>query len=1211
MEYNDESDISLNYNLIYNDNLDISNIENIVLIEDTVGDISNLFHNLNNKSFGIIYNINSTKSELINILNNKNVSSIKRLCIVFADTNLKKKGKRFLDNNMLFLISDFNKTSMNETSENFKFLIELLQDYNIINLDFLACNTLKYDLFKNYYNKINEFSDVIIGASDDKTGNIKYGGDWVLESTNEDIQNIYFNESIINYTRTLETSVITSSVTITNDNIGDYYYPITIENDSSNTLVVTLSGDDIYIPTRDPSGVVYPGGFFYFIINSDNIEFNGNNCNLHYTPHQENWKPHKFIAPLFYNGSLITTDLTSLDIDNPSTEDLSNISLFSGYGNIYIHDYTHTFHNCIYGIQVSSGVIGNPGFGSFVNTGDITIKNITIDNQNQAGNGSTYFGSNVNGSGIFFGHNFCQYFGFNNNENTYNIIVEYIKTSKNSTSYPAQSSRWSSFMFGPNIARYFINGNLFIRNNEMYGRLDQKDTKGMLSGLNSFVNCISGNVYIENNIFDIKKASTTNICGVFNTGLYRNKEDFQLYYRNNILKIPYNNYTVNTFHNLGSSNGSDSQNLIFNPNKKTQGYFYNNYIIRQGDPNGNKYMTSNFYNLSNTSLYDKSVEFNNIYNIGPDSSYGDWNDISASFALYNTRTNYENFEITYDNGTNTRDLSINIILPGLSQINRWVSSNNNIQWTISNESVPVTTDFTIFSLYDLFSFNYSTYKNKLVNVEDISTNLNIDSFEVLHENTIDYSFELLDISSSDIKTFKYNNSNNYIYSYFKILIKNGDTIISDVSNTIHYKLKFSNDVSLNTLYYFNVSNNNVLVQDNDISYTLEYSDISNYIIQNSLTKSGIYMNISENYDYTVSYEENDIVLLNSLDNKQYILDTNFVDISTSILISNPEEYDTYSISMEKHYFENLLLFNFNTISGEIYSEINYYIDIDSFYLFNYMENFTDISDNILLNISNIKKIGNNEYKIGSGLVSNSIIIPNMINIMNYLIHKNILNDINNIDTSDSNNTNNISKVEYLFKSVINKSGSTNRINSLFNSIKNNYIKNPSQYYNFDFDNGDTLKFYINLNNTNNTNNTKKAELNINLIDNNYSDILYKYLNNTIEITTTTINSKEYFVLNNEIIDSNTRNIYLLENQTYTIIYDNSVNPITLINKNKSDNIDLSGGTVISDKILLYDYNYRYGTFELIVSGNFINVDLYMKDKGYLENGHGIFKWNNI
>ena len=70
-------------------------------------------------------------------------------------------------------------------------LVELIEDYNINNVDFLACNSLKYDLFKNYYNKINEFSDVIIGASDDKRGNIKYGGDWILESTNEDIKNIF------------------------------------------------------------------------------------------------------------------------------------------------------------------------------------------------------------------------------------------------------------------------------------------------------------------------------------------------------------------------------------------------------------------------------------------------------------------------------------------------------------------------------------------------------------------------------------------------------------------------------------------------------------------------------------------------------------------------------------------------------------------------------------------------------------------------------------------------------------------------------------------------------------------------------------------------------------------------------------------------------------------------------------------------------------
>ena len=36
-------------------------------------------------------------------------------------------------------------------SENFKFIIGLIKDLNISNIDFLACNSLNYDLWKKYY----------------------------------------------------------------------------------------------------------------------------------------------------------------------------------------------------------------------------------------------------------------------------------------------------------------------------------------------------------------------------------------------------------------------------------------------------------------------------------------------------------------------------------------------------------------------------------------------------------------------------------------------------------------------------------------------------------------------------------------------------------------------------------------------------------------------------------------------------------------------------------------------------------------------------------------------------------------------------------------------------------------------------------------------------------------------------------------------------
>lgn len=45
----------------------------------------------------------------------------------------------------------------------------------------------------------DEDTNVIVGASNDITGNIKYGGDWILENTSEDVETIYFTQNINYY----------------------------------------------------------------------------------------------------------------------------------------------------------------------------------------------------------------------------------------------------------------------------------------------------------------------------------------------------------------------------------------------------------------------------------------------------------------------------------------------------------------------------------------------------------------------------------------------------------------------------------------------------------------------------------------------------------------------------------------------------------------------------------------------------------------------------------------------------------------------------------------------------------------------------------------------------------------------------------------------------------------------------------------------------
>jgi alpha-tubulin suppressor-like RCC1 family protein len=108
-------------------------------------------------------------------------TTIDRIGIVFSHTDI-------------FLGETFYSES------NTAFFIETIRKYQVKNIDFLACDTLRNPVWKEFYLKLHAETGVIVGASDNPTGNIKYGGDWILESTSEDIERIYFINTIQYYT---------------------------------------------------------------------------------------------------------------------------------------------------------------------------------------------------------------------------------------------------------------------------------------------------------------------------------------------------------------------------------------------------------------------------------------------------------------------------------------------------------------------------------------------------------------------------------------------------------------------------------------------------------------------------------------------------------------------------------------------------------------------------------------------------------------------------------------------------------------------------------------------------------------------------------------------------------------------------------------------------------------------------------------------------
>jgi hypothetical protein len=93
------------------------------------------------------------------------------------------------------------------------FLATLIQQHSVKHIDFLACNTLP--LWQSYYDQLAQQTGVVVGASNNRTGNLQYGGDWTMESTGQDIELIYFTKSIEYYKYLLDIGF--HSVALNND----------------------------------------------------------------------------------------------------------------------------------------------------------------------------------------------------------------------------------------------------------------------------------------------------------------------------------------------------------------------------------------------------------------------------------------------------------------------------------------------------------------------------------------------------------------------------------------------------------------------------------------------------------------------------------------------------------------------------------------------------------------------------------------------------------------------------------------------------------------------------------------------------------------------------------------------------------------------------------------------------------------------------------
>lgn len=80
--------------------------------------------------------------------------------------------------------------------ENVDFMVSIIKEFGVKQMDFLACETLNYPDWARYYEQLRQETGIRIGASNNKTGNLPFASDWIMENTGEDVKLIYFTKEV-------------------------------------------------------------------------------------------------------------------------------------------------------------------------------------------------------------------------------------------------------------------------------------------------------------------------------------------------------------------------------------------------------------------------------------------------------------------------------------------------------------------------------------------------------------------------------------------------------------------------------------------------------------------------------------------------------------------------------------------------------------------------------------------------------------------------------------------------------------------------------------------------------------------------------------------------------------------------------------------------------------------------------------------------------
>lgn len=176
---------------------DFSQFKKVCFISSLVESTSQFSQYLASDTYPVIYDYSSDGASLKASLLSQ-FKSIDR--VSFAFHGLPVGSSSFFSTRFLNIKNFFDVDANGVVipgGESQVFLQDLFTAWNVKNVDFLGCSLLQSLEWKQFFGL---FQNVVVGASLDDTGNVQYGGNWMMENTMQNIRDLYFNSNIGNYT---------------------------------------------------------------------------------------------------------------------------------------------------------------------------------------------------------------------------------------------------------------------------------------------------------------------------------------------------------------------------------------------------------------------------------------------------------------------------------------------------------------------------------------------------------------------------------------------------------------------------------------------------------------------------------------------------------------------------------------------------------------------------------------------------------------------------------------------------------------------------------------------------------------------------------------------------------------------------------------------------------------------------------------------------